>query len=95
MTVRLQELPALTLRAIRKWYVSYCKDAYPKYGTDRVERLSYRSFKEMAQKHDRHYQELYKIYEQYPELPEMPAELKLQVIRLEQELSQLEHQLCL
>jgi hypothetical protein len=95
MNAQLQELPELTIRAIRKWFVAYCKDAYPKYGTDRVERLSYKSFKEKALQHDRHYQDLFKIYEQNPELAQMSPELKLLVIRLEQELSVLEHQLCL
>lgn len=95
MDVRIQELPKLTTRAIRKWFVSYCKDAYPKYGQSRVDKLSYQDFKRLALHHEVRYQELFQLYEHFPDSAAMPQEVREQAIMLEQELSRLEHVLCL
>ncbi|HBN08891.1 MAG TPA: hypothetical protein DD435_09665 [Cyanobacteria bacterium UBA8530] len=92
--LRLPPLPELTLRSLRRGFVSYRKEAFPKYG-EKLEKLTYRKFKELALFHDARYQELFQIYEHFPQAVEMPPEIRGQALFLEQEISRVEHLLCL
>jgi hypothetical protein len=85
----------LSVRMIRQSYVHYCKDAFPRYGEGRLDKLSYATFKAKALEHDTLHQELQSLYSENPNLKDLPAELRTRLVGLEVRMSTLEHELCM
>lgn len=85
----------LTLRDIRKEYVRYCNDTYPRYGEGKLEKLPYAAFKAKLLEQEALHQELTALYAAHPDLKHLSADLRTRLVGLEVRMSQLERELCM
>lgn len=95
MEYALESLPELTTRYMRKEFVAYRKDLYPKYGEGVLPCYNYLMFKTKTIEYHDLNRQLLELYAQYPRPSKAPAEIRAKMVQLEVRSSELEHDLCI